>query len=89
MKLCVLLVLTEPKMSHPARGGWIEITMCATTTANYTSHPARGGWIEIGRQSWQTPLQLSHPARGGWIEIAREASAYHGAEVPPRTGWVD
>ena len=34
-------------MSHPSRGGWIEITFAVMPPPLVWSHPSRGGWIEI------------------------------------------
>ena len=57
-------------MSHPTRGGWIEISKNLTTrNRRKTSHPTRGGWIEIPDYPLIGVVDLSHPTRGGWIEI--------------------
>ena len=38
----------ELLLSHPARGGWIEITtLLSGLRVQVKSHPARGGWIEM------------------------------------------
>ena len=40
-KFCALL------LSHPTRGGWIEIACKSHCFACQMSHPTRGGWIEM------------------------------------------
>ena len=35
-------------LSHPTRGGWIEIAIDGDGEVAHASHPTRGGWIEIG-----------------------------------------
>ena len=77
-------------MSHPARGGWIEIPWRLLREHLHTmSHPARGGWIEIILGLICGVLVESHPARGGWIEIIMSEHTLNQSWVPPRTGWVD
>ena len=45
-------------MSHPTRGGWIEISHMKSWIFFPSSHPTRGGWIEI----WQSPPgSVHHP----------------------------
>ena len=58
------------KVSHPARGAWIEIsTALQAGVEKAGSHPARGAWIEIPRTGRLAAPGTSHPARGAWIEI--------------------
>ena len=48
MKFFALVFGQHPRLSHPARGAWIEITVVSVTAVLIIrSHPARGAWIEI------------------------------------------
>ena len=77
-------------MSHPARGGWIEINLKAEMVRRGMSHPARGGWIEI--EFWGLPESL-HPSPTphgvGGLKYRRRPILAGANLVPPRTGWVD
>ena len=78
------------KLSHPTRGGWIEIfEQVQSVIAEAESHPTRGGWIEIARLRAAYPEPLSHPTRGGWIEILGDVDMETASMVPPHAGWVD
>ena len=57
------------RLSHPARGAWIEIVSDDKKLLEAQSHPARGAWIEIFRIRIEIRKAQSHPARGAWIEI--------------------
>ena len=39
--------LGDQAVSHPPRGGWIEMTPSVGALVLPWSHPPRGGWIEI------------------------------------------
>ena len=39
--------LTNPLMSHPTMGAWIEISPSADALIKSGSHPTMGAWIEI------------------------------------------
>ena len=41
-----VLVMVYP-LSHPTRGGWIEMSSIPSLIFAVLSHPTRGGWIEI------------------------------------------
>ena len=74
-------------MSHPSRGGWIEISIPRRKTLrNSKSHPSRGGWIEITAALWCNRGHLSHPSRGGWIEIRGNSGAQHRGSSPTPHG---
>ena len=47
MKFKMLVKTILLGMSHPARGGWIEMEELHKLGLDDLSHPARGGWIEI------------------------------------------
>ena len=38
---------TEPLVSPPSRGAWIEISITTPKTGRKTSPPSRGAWIEM------------------------------------------
>ena len=79
------------RLSHPARGAWIEILRLRNTPTKSTSHPARGAWIEMdGTTSTVTLSSPSHPARGAWIEIARHRSGRgRRRSHPARGAWIE
>ena len=58
-------------MSHPTRGGWIEIGEMQRPTPADMSHPTRGGWIEIfvGFQQMCTRWK-SYPTQGSVATVA-------------------
>ena len=76
-------------MSHPSRGGWIEIIPHKRLSILAWSHPSRGGWIEISLTCLARLGRRSHPSRGGWIEIRKFLIDNGVPEVPPLAGWVD
>ena len=48
LKSSVVIETEGVEMSHPTRGGWIEIEHQQHCIDAMKSHPTRGGWIEIG-----------------------------------------
>ncbi len=54
-------------LSHPARGGWIEMTLIPPPGSNRRSHPTRGGWIEMPSCSVQAG-SAAVPPRTGWVD---------------------
>ena len=80
------------RMSHPMRGGWIEMVPAPLALlAPGVSHPMRGGWIEITKSCLLMPTLASHPMRGGWIEIiiALDGTPLACASHPMRGGWIE
>ena len=60
--------LVQAKLSHPARGGWIETSFFSETVPKLiTSHPARGGWIET-LMYCKTSCSVQVPPRTGWVD---------------------
>ena len=47
MKFAASRLPVRSRMSHPARGAWIEIVKRIERFVCSLSHPARGAWIEI------------------------------------------
>ena len=47
MKFKVVDVAYGRRLSHPARGAWIEICAIIVIRFMFLSHPARGAWIEM------------------------------------------
>ena len=69
LKLSAFADAHSAPVSHPARGGWIEIFARLSTAAAPRSRPVRGGWSEILGLLRFSMTSQSHPARGGWSEI--------------------
>ena len=78
-------------LSHPARGGWIEIfTISHTATNEAASHPARGGWIEITPAPGLLVQAAGPTPQGvGGLKSAASTVSWGIKRVPPRKGWVD
>lgn len=56
-------------LSHPTRGGWIEINAHAIPPHMAArSHPTRGGGLKYGFPCLDLTHARSHPTRGGGIE---------------------
>ena len=83
---------TAQDLSHPARGGWIEIRCvndCQMIRCGPTPHGVGG--LKC-RQIWrERPVDESHPARGGWIEIQSVVGRLNLAawSHPARGGWIE
>ena len=73
-------------LSHPTRGGWIEISRPPRSLCRMWSHPTRGGWIEMELVGVAPPVRVSHPTRGGWIEIAMETAENRSPSSPTPHG---
>ncbi len=69
LKLLLLESWSWQTLSHPSRGGWIEIGNVTRKAPQLESHPSRGGWIEIIKMIQRHAVIVSHPSRGGWIEM--------------------
>ena len=82
--------LSGRRPSHPSRGAWIEILLCAADqVTGHASHPSRGAWIEIQVRRRRPLRAMSHPSRGAWIEIRAASSISSVGQVAPLAGCVD
>ena len=57
-------VAVDGRLSHPARGAWIEMPMLVTRAEADVSHPARGAWIEIAFGGSVFVLSFVAPRKG-------------------------
>jgi len=58
-------------LSHPTRGGWIEINFCRGTAIPCCPTPRGVGGLKYSFTHSSMPwANSSHPTRGGWIEIS-------------------
>ena len=79
-------------MSHPSRGGWIEIqwqpdpiwVLCRPT-------PHGVGGLKFDLLAVYHLTGGSHPSRGGWIEISscNWSASTRNASHPSRGGWIE
>ena len=77
-------------MSHPSRGGWIEICLVIMSSHIPPSHPSRGGWIEIditAEEGMERPGPTPHGVGG--LKFIYSVVTLRWRTVPPLTGWVD
>ena len=57
-------------LSHPARGGWIEIIIYLILKSLLKCPTPHGvGGLKFALEGQLSTNEKSHPARGGWIEI--------------------
>ena len=78
-------------VSHPIRGGWIEIrTVKAKQGDQKGPTPYGVGGLKFARLQLIWVLNRSHPIRGGWIEIIPVAGAGSvKMSHPIRGGWIE
>ena len=79
-----------PDLSHPSRGGWIEMAVAVVPPMGLSGPTPHGvGGLKFPRCQPYPCRYSSHPSRGGWIEIGLLHPHGPADKVPPLTGWVD
>ena len=80
-----------PRMSHPARGAWIEIlNLLLFQWLPYWSHPARGAWIEIGsRRALRPGYGRTPQGVRGLKYLMQLAIAFVELSHPARGAWIE
>ena len=77
-------------MSHPARGGWIEIGRGDACTGSGESHPARGGWIEMTDTDYPDMEFRPTPHGVGGLKYQDSPSPHQTKPShPARGGWIE
>ena len=77
-------------LSHPMRGGWIEISHDTPIFVDAVSHPMRGGWIEMFTQVPRTPPACPTPCGVGGLKFKILAhDPFRFSSHPMRGGWIE
>ena len=90
LKSRMKFIAFSARLSHPAWGAWIEISVYNRPDCKNGSHPAWGAWIEILSPSYTRRTLLCrtpHGVRG--LKLIAMAESVSESAVAPRMGCVD